>query len=295
MRAFSERLRALPTLGVGISTEFGAGASGLDVLGFCAERPELVEFLEVGCDLARGLDETARRWAALGKRTTYHFLDVNLEEPEDLDEAWLAGTTRLARELGAAWMCGDGGLWHVGPRDPAHGTLLAPVLEESSADALASSVRRLREASGMEVLPENPPAHAWIGRMELADYLARVAEMADCGLLLDVAHLAIHQRARGREPLAGFERLPLERVVEVHVAGGTLFAPAGASARAFLDDDHGPRVAPETWELFEAVLAGAENLRAVVVECERNPAAAVVPIFERVHELWGAAGKRASR
>ncbi len=279
MAAFAERVRALPRLGVGISTEYGAGANGLDVLRLRAEHPELVAFLEVGCDLARGADEVARRWARSGLPTTYHFLDVNLEQPEDLDEAWVRDAAALARELGAAWMCGDAGLWHVGPRDRAHGTLMPPVLEESSARDLARSVRLLREASGFEVLPENPPAHAWLGRMRLGDYFARVADEADCGLLLDVAHLAIHQQARGRPALEGLRGFPLERVVELHVAGGRAFESGG---RTFVDDDHGLDVLPETWELFEAAVEGAANLRAVVVECERNRERDVVPLFERV-------------
>lgn len=288
MAGFAERVAALPRLGVGISTEFGAGRTGLDVMQLHARHPELVSFLEVGCDLARGADVDARRWVSAGLPTTYHFLDVNLEEPEDLDPDWVRDATALARELGAAWMCGDAGLWHVGPRDRGHGTLMPPVLEEGSARALARSVRALREASGLEVLPENPPAHAWLGRMRLGDYFALLAEEADCGILLDVAHLAIHQRALGLAPLDSLERFPLERVVEVHVAGGTPFESGG---RTFVDDDHGPAVLPETWELLEAVLARAVNLRALVVECERNAFSDVVPLFERAARLVEAAGR----
>jgi uncharacterized protein len=288
MAAFAERVAALPRLGVGISTEFGAARTGLDVLRLRDLHPELVSFLEVGCDLARGADLDARRWVHAGWPTTYHFLDVNLEEPEDLDPDWVRDATALARELGAAWMCGDAGLWHVGPRDRGHGTLMPPVLEEGSARALARSVRALREASGFEVLPENPPAHAWLGRMRLGDYFTLLAEEADCGILLDVAHLAIHQRALGLKPLDGLERFPLARVVEVHVAGGTPFESGG---RTFVDDDHGTAVLPETWELLEAVLARATHLRALVVECERNPLADVVPLFERAARLVEAAGR----
>lgn len=271
----------LPHLGVGISTEFGAGEAGLDVLALRDAHPELVRFLEVGCDLARGADATARGWAAAGHPTTYHFLDVNLEEPEDLDEAWVADTARLARELKAAWLCGDAGLWHVGPRDRGHGTLMPPVLEEESALTMGRAVRTLREATGFEVLPENPPAHVFLGRMHLADYFARMAEEADCGLLLDVAHLAIYQQATGRDPLDGLDRFPLERVVEVHVAGGSAFESGG---RTFINDDHGIDVLPATWEILGAVVAEAANLRAVVVECERNAIEEVMPLFESVHE-----------
>ena len=66
-------------------------------------------------------------------------------------------------------------------------------------------------------------------------------------------------------------------------------APAskrGQSSAAWAAGSHGPVVLDETWAIFEAAVARASNLRAVVVECERNPIAAVLPIFERVAAIW---------
>jgi len=278
--SFAERVASLPRLGVGISTELGArAAGGLDVVALRRERPDLVGFLEIGADLERGVDERARAWVEAGWPTTYHFLDANLEEAESLSDAWIAATRDAARALGAAWLCGDAGLWHLGPRERGHGVLLPPILCADSAREMAANVRRLREASGFEVLPENPPAHLYLGDLHLLDYFARVAEDGDAGLLLDVAHLAIYQRATGRAPNDGLDGFPLERVVEVHVAGASEFTHRG---RRFVDDDHGPAPLADTWTILESVLPRARNLRALVYECERNAVADVVPTFERL-------------
>ena len=284
---FSTRVESLPRLGLGISTEFDAGRTGLDPVALRDEHPELVRFLEIGADLERGVDQDARRWVARGWPTTYHFLDLNLEEAEDLDAAWLAEAGALARELGAAWMCGDAGLWHVGRRERGHAVLMPPVLEPESADEMAGNVRRLREEVSLEVLPENPPAHVFLGRMHVLEYFARVGSGADCGLLLDVAHLAVFQRVRGHDPLTGLEDFPLERVVEVHVAGGTPFEWGG---RTFVEDDHQIGVLPDTWQILEHVLPRACNLKAIVFECERNAKSDVVPVFRRLAEAWPATG-----
>jgi len=282
--AFAERVAGLPRLGVGISTEFGARHFGLDVLALRRARPELVGFLEIGADLERGVDLDARAWVEAGWPTTYHFLDANLEERESLSDDWLEATRVQARSLGAAWLCGDAGLWHLGPRERGHGVLLPPVLCAESAREMARNVRFVREATGFEVLPENPPAHVYLGDLHLLDYFARVAEGADCGLLLDVAHLAIYQRATGRAPLDGLDGYPLERVVEIHVAGATEFEAGG---RRFVDDDHSPAPLADTWRILEAVLPRARNLRALVLECERNRADQVVPVFERLRTVLG--------
>lgn len=282
--AFELRVARQRRLGLGISTEFGARHEGLDIERLRSERPDLVQFLEIGCDLERGVDEDARRWVQEGHPVTYHFLDLNLEEAEDLDPDWVRGTTELARSLDAAWLCGDAGLWHIGPRERGHGVLMPPVLEADSALEMGANVRRLRSESGLEVLPENPPAHVYVGRLHLLEYYARVATEADSGLLLDAAHLAVYQRVSGHEPLDALEDFPLERVVEIHVAGGRPFDHQGAQ---FIQDDHGTAILPDTWQILEAVLPRVRNLRAIVLECERNRIEEVVPIFERLREMAG--------
>ena len=281
--SFADRVARLPRLGTGLSTEFGAAATGLDPLALHRRAPDRVRFLEVGADLARGVDGSTTAWVAAGLPTTWHFLDINLEDPSDRDPAWAAETAAQARAIGAAWLCGDAGRWRVGPRDRAQGLLLPPILCDTSAQQVADSVRWLREATGFEVLPENPPGNLFLGDLSVPDYFARVADAADCGLLLDVAHLAIAQRAQGRAPLDGLDNFPLDRVVEVHVAGGRPFVHAG---RAFVADDHGPHPLPDTWEIFRYVVERAGQLRAVVVECERNPVEAVLPLFDAVAAVW---------
>jgi uncharacterized protein (UPF0276 family) len=281
---FAERVAHLPRLGLGISTEFGARHAGLDVIALRRARPELAGFLEVGADLDRGVDLDSRAWVEAGWPTTYHFLDANLEERESLSDAYLEATREQAASVGAAWLCGDAGLWHIGPRERGHGVLMPPILCADSAREMAENVRRVRERTGYEVLPENPPAHAYLGDLHLLDYFARVADGADSGLLLDVAHLAIYQRATGRAPTDGLDGYPLERVVEVHVAGGTEFESGG---RVFVDDDHSPAPLADTWTILTAVLPRAPNLRALVFECERNRVDQVLPAFERLRGALG--------
>jgi uncharacterized protein (UPF0276 family) len=274
---------SLPRLGVGISAEPGSARDGIDALVFAEERPGLVHFLEYGSDLDRGLDEHVRRWAAAGRPTTYHFLDVNLEEPDDVDARWLARTAEAARAIGAAWLCGDAGLWHFAARDRGHQLLLPPILTRDSACATAESIARIEQATGFAVLPENPPGSFYLGDLHILDYFALVSERAGCGLLLDCAHLAIFQRLRGLPPTAGLDGFPLDRVVEVHVAGGDEIDVDGLP---LVDDAHGPEPLADTWAIVEHVLPRASSLRALVYECERNRAAEVAPNFERLNAAF---------
>jgi uncharacterized protein (UPF0276 family) len=52
------------------------------------------------------------------------------------------------------------------------------------------------------------------------DFLTEILDRTDVSLLLDVANLYANARNRGTDPAAFLERLPLDRIGYVHVAGG---------------------------------------------------------------------------
>jgi uncharacterized protein len=283
MTTFANRVQALPRLGIGVSTEYGAFRTegALDLMGLVTERPQYAQFLEIGVETSKGLDSDAQAWIEQGRATTYHFLDVNLDDPRDLDGAWLEDVRALTEAMEPAWMCGDAGLWHFGRRERGHMLLLPPILSDESARAMADGIIALRDAIGFEVLPENPPGHAFVGDLHLLDFFARVCELADTGMLLDAAHLAIYQRSLGYDELTALDGFPLERVVEMHVAGASTMNVDGLQ---LVEDDHTVNVLPETWRILETVGPSAENLKAVVFECERNPIDACLPGFQRIAE-----------
>lgn len=281
MTSFAERVQQLPVLGLGVSTEYGVSDApeALDILALRAAHRAYAGFLEVGVEVVKGLDWVAQHWVREGWPTTYHFLDVNLDEIEDFDAPWLRAVAAIAGHLQPAWMCGDAGLWHFGRRERGHMLLLPPILSAEAARGQAEGVVRMRETFGYEVLPENPPGHVYLGDLHILDFYAQVADLADTGLLLDCAHLAIYQRLMGYAPLTGLDGLPLDRVVELHVAGST---PREHEGLMYWEDDHTPEVQAETWAIFDWLAPKLPNLKAVVFECERNPLFAVLAGFERL-------------
>jgi uncharacterized protein (UPF0276 family) len=281
MATFAQRVQHLPVLGIGISTEYGAARApgALDILALRATHPAYAAFLEIGVEVVKGLDDTARRWVQHGLPTTYHFLDINLDEAEDFDTPWLTAAAQLATHMQPAWLCGDAGLWHFGRRERGHMLLLPPILSAEAARQHAEGVVRLRDQLGYEVLPENPPGQVYIGPWHILEFYADVVERADTGFLLDCAHLAMYQHLMGHPPCTGLAAFPLERIVELHVAGST---PKTHEGFAYWDDDHTPQVLASTWEIFEWVVCRAPNLKAIVFECERNALTDVLPGFQRL-------------
>ncbi|MEE2786996.1 MAG: DUF692 family multinuclear iron-containing protein [Myxococcota bacterium] len=275
---FLDRCQSLPFLGVGVSTEYGAHSDGigLDPNELAEHHPEFGQFLEIGVEVSKGLDQVSDAWLNSGRPCTYHFLDINLDDPADFDAQWLAEVRTLADRMKPAWFCGDAGLWHFGRRERGHMLLLPPVLSDESAKRFAEGICTLRDATGLEVLPENPPGQVFLGDLHIAEFFARVCEYADTGLLLDAAHLAIYQRINGHGPTIGLDHLDPEIVIEIHVAGASIRTINGME---IVEDDHTPHVLPDTWLILNDLAPRAINLRALVLECERNPLSECLGVY----------------
>ena len=156
---FAARVAALPRLGLGISTEFGASATAASIRSRCAARaPSCASSSRSASTSSAASTPTRAPGCAAGWPTTYHFLDVNLEERESLSPAWVAAVTRARARARRRLAVRRRGAVARGPARPRpRRRSLPPILCADSAREMADNVRRLREASGFEVLPENPP------------------------------------------------------------------------------------------------------------------------------------------
>ncbi|TQS44288.1 DUF692 domain-containing protein [Cryptosporangium phraense] len=79
-----------------------------------------------------------------------------------------------------------------------------------------------------------------------ADFLTAVLDRTGALLLLDIANVYANARNRGHDPLALLDRLPLDRVAYVHVAGGR-------EHEGLYHDTHTDAVPPEVLELVTAL------------------------------------------
>ena len=257
---FLDRVKRLPSLGIGVSTEFGAlsATENLDISALRSEYPQFAQFLEVGVETTKGIDRDTVDWVKANRPTTYHFLDANLSRTDSFDEYWLNSVESYIEQLNPAWVCGDAGLWHFGRRHPLQMTLLPPVLTCESARAYGQGIKRLRARLRREVFSRKSAGCVVLGAARPTRLFAKVIEESDTGFLLDAAHLAIYQSLKGRDPLDGLTDFPLDRIVEIHVAGSSLKQIDGFT---FWSDDHQPNVRSETWQIVEFLADRASNSR----------------------------------
>jgi hypothetical protein len=111
-----------------------------------------------------------------------------------------------------------------------------------------------------------------------------VSEAADCGILLDLHNVLCNWR-NGRQSVAEFcDTIPLDRVWEIHLAGGE-------RERGFYVDAHSGLVEPELMEIATALVPRLPNLRAITFEIMPERVAEVgLPAIgrqlERIRDLW---------
>jgi uncharacterized protein (UPF0276 family) len=131
--------------------------------------------------------------------------------------------------------------------------LLPVPLTEETLGVVGENVDRVQEALGRRILVENPSSylrfrHSTMGE---AEFLAALVARTGCGLLLDVNNLHVTSVNLGLDASAYLDALPAGAVGEIHLAG---HAVNDADGRPVLIDDHGARVAPAVWRLFEAAV-----------------------------------------
>jgi len=216
-----------------------------------------------------------------------HGIGLSLGSAEGLDAGRLEHFAQLAHAVEPPWVSEHIAFTRAGGIEIGH---LAPLpFTREAVETVAANVAALRRAiPGVPMLLENI-AYAVVlpeAEMSEAEFVRAVIETADCGLLLDLENVHANAKNHGYEPIGFLESLPLERVVEVHLAGGVWLEGQYA-------DTHTRPVPEESWALLEW-LAPRAPVRAVIIERDDDlpPFAKLLAEVERARRTLDVAAAR---
>lgn len=195
---------------------------------------------------------------------------------------------QVVRTLDAQW-ASEHLSFNAVPAPQGHldaGFLLPPLQTLEGAMQAAGNLRAMADALQAPVAFENNVSYLrpLPGELKDGDFLCEVARRSDCGILLDLHNLWINEK-NGRQPVREvLASLPLERVWEVHLAGGV-------EHRGFWLDAHSGLVADEVMALAAEVIPALPNLRALIFEMlpEYLPQVGLDGVrhqIDRLHTLW---------
>lgn len=170
-------------------------------------------------------------------------------------------------------------------------------MTDEAIGAVATRFARLREIVP-EVAFENQTWYYHLGDVRREpEFLNRICREAKCSLLLDI-HNAYSQCLN-----LGFDlddylgRLELDRVIEIHISGGSESDAAWLpSGRVFRIDTHDNPVPEPVWAALAKWLPKCPNVRGVVLErldgtLKPDQVPAFEAEFDRLREVWRA-GRR---
>ena len=103
--------------------------------------------------------------------------------------------------------------------------LLPIAFTEAAVVRVAERIARAQDALGVPMAVENISFYLHPGTKEMseAEFIARVCERADCGLMLDVNNAYVNATNFGFDVDEWMRTVPLDRVVQMHVAGHEWF------------------------------------------------------------------------
>lgn len=261
----------VPDLGVGVglrTKHFGHVLEHAPDVGWFEVITE--NFLDVGGRPAFVLDEVARRHPIV-----LHGVSLSIGGTDPLDRAYLAKVKALA-ERTRARIVSDHVCWTGVAGRNVHDLLPLPYTE-ACLKHVVKRVRAVQDALERPLVLENASTYVEFrsSTMREHEFLARLADEADCGLLLDVNNVYVSARNHGFDPLAYVEGLPHERIAYFHVAGHT-------DKGTHLLDTHSGRARREVWQLYRRAVELTGG-RSTLYEWDED-----IPEFDVV---WGEARK----
>lgn len=256
---------ALPVLGVGASLSLSARPDPVAL----ARRKGGPAFVEYAgrADVEEVIAEVQRVRDA-GVPVLFHPSYINFCGSFPNARSWLDATARHVAAVGSPWFAQDVAycFWQEGPGYSTQlGYFIPPILNEASLALAIERVREVQERVPVPVAIEPPPMTFAVGTMPLFTFFGELARRADCAILLDMGHLVSWEMASGSRVRDRLADLPVERVIEVHIAGGRLSADTDGTTYI---DAHERPILPQAWRMLDDLLPELPAVRAVCFECE---------------------------
>ena len=278
----------LPELGVGIIY-----SSGIEPL--LAQHPDLFEVLEVEPQTTwlatrddsqpyRIVEDVLEHIAQLPGRKLVHSVGTPVGGTVRPDPAQFELLRRTIECFESAWVS-DHLSFNSTPEFNT-GFFLPPRQTIEGVETVVRSIRDLQVALPVPLAVETGVNYLKPRSDEMDDaaFVAAVVEAADCGLLLDL-HNIFANALNGRQPLENYlSQLPLDRIWEIHIAGGM-------ELDGFWLDAHSGAIPDPLFEVAKQVVPALPNLKAIIFEIFPS----FVPVvglhlireqMERLHELW---------
>ncbi len=249
-----------PIEGVGVGLRFGflddllAREDEVPAIRWLECHPE--NYMRRGGAFPAALERCRARWPF-----ATHGLSMSLGGIDPLSEPYVRTLSRFLRTIESPWHS-DHLCFSTAHGMTTHDLLPLPMNDET-VHHLAARIRQAQDRIGVPLAVENVSAYVIpsTSTLDEGEFVRAVCDEADCLLMLDVNNVYVNAQNHGLNARDIIGRMPLERVVQIHVAGHYYEEPD------FILDTHSEPLCEGVFELLAWTL---ERTGKVPVLLERD-------------------------
>jgi uncharacterized protein (UPF0276 family) len=267
--SFSQTAPQLPNLGFGLGLRPQHYAELLD------QNPQ-VDWLEIisenfmleGGRALYFLDQFAERY-----RIVPHGVSLSIGSTDPLDWDYLKKLKKVVQKLDPPWFS-DHLCWSKYNSFNLHNLMPLPYTPEV-VSYVADRIRIIQDYMEKPFLLENVSSYVEFkdSAMPEWEFITRISEEADCGILLDVNNIFVSSFNHDFDPMAYINYVPTERVKQFHIAGHS-------DKGTYILDTHDHEIRDEVWKLY---MEAAKRFKHVSVMIERDDK--IPPLHDLLEEL----------
>jgi uncharacterized protein (UPF0276 family) len=196
-----------------------------------------------------------------------HGVAMNIAGIDPLDKTYLTKLKALAAHVKPVCIS-DHLCWTTAHGVNSHDLLPVPYTEEALAH-VADRVKQVQDALGCMLVLENPSTYTEFHASSMPEweFMVRLVEKADCGLLLDVNNVYVSAFNHRYDAKRYIDAIPAPRVAYIHLAGHR-------NCGTHIIDTHDDHVIDDVWDLYRYTVARIGPV-ATMVEWDGN-----IPAFE---------------
>jgi len=200
-----------------------------------------------------------------------HSLELSLGSAEGIDEDYLEKVAELVEFVEPEWFSDHICFTKSGGVKIGH---LAPVpYTNESLKVLVKNISKVKGRIKTPFILENISYTMRFPSSEMSEseFITRLLQETDCGLLLDVTNLYINSKNFGYHWRGFLDKIPLEKVVQLHFVGSH-------KHNDYLIDAHAHKTQDDIWEVFREVCTRCD-VKGAILERDEN-----FPPFEEILE-----------
>ena len=211
------------------------------------------------------LDQIAERYPIV-----MHGVSMSIGSTDPLNRDYLTKLKALADSVQTKWLS-DHLCWTGVAGKNSHDLLPIPFNEQTLAHVI-KRVNIVQEILERPLMLENPSSYVTFADSTMSEweFLTRLTDDTNCGLLLDVNNVYVSSVNHDFDPEEFIRSIPHQRVVQFHLAGHT-------NMGTHCIDTHDGRVIDPVWKLYRLAhqLTGGVS---TLLEWDAN-----IPPFQEVH------------